>query len=80
MRIDQHVQLDALVAAIADEYGLDATLRTENGRFSVRFSLPLEHPEPSQSSGSGSWLRRIFPWWTRAEQVSWPQVEPRPSG
>src|SRR5579871_2425416 len=38
LRLDQWAQCDTLVAQIADESGLDATLRVEDGRFSVRFT------------------------------------------
>jgi hypothetical protein len=70
MRIDQRPQLDRLVSDIANEYALDAALRTEDGRFSVRFSLPADLPKPAQSSGGRSWLGCAFAWWIRTALVS----------
>ena len=61
LRLDQWGQCDKLVAEIAVEYGLDATLRVEDGRFSVRFTRTVEAVEPVQTPGRASWLARLIP-------------------
>jgi hypothetical protein len=59
LRLDQCSEFESLLADIADDYELDATLRLDNGRFSVRFVRPAELVEPVQSSSPVSWLRRL---------------------
>ena len=52
-------QFDALVAAIADEYGLDVRVQHQVGAFSVRFTRrPRPAAAPSQA-GRTSWLARV---------------------
>ena len=59
LRLDQCAQFDRLVADLADEYELEATMRVEDGRFSVRFVRPKELVEPVQTSRPAAWLRRL---------------------
>ncbi len=67
LRPDEQAQFDALVADIADAYGLDATLRVDDAGFAVRFSLPSEVAEqPARRSGAPSWLMRVLPGWRKA--------------
>jgi hypothetical protein len=62
LRLNQWAEFDARVAEIADEYGLEARLHVEDGRFSVRFSLPTNVAEqPARNSGAPSWLLRLLP-------------------
>jgi len=66
LRPDQPAQFESLVTDIADEYGLDATLRVEGGQFSVRFSVPtVRAAESAQSSRAPSWLLHRLPRWRK---------------
>ena len=61
-------RFEDLVAEIADKYALDATLRLEDGSFSVRFSVPTEAEEDggARAAGAPSWLTRFLPSWHQA--------------
>jgi hypothetical protein len=68
LRADDERQFESMVAEIGDEYGLDATLRIEDGKFSVRFTVPFEAEEDGRAGDSGgvSWLTRLLPGWRQA--------------
>src|SRR5579871_3550970 len=63
LRRGEEQRFEDLVAEIADEYALDATLRLEDGSFSVRFSVSAEaeDDERAPSFGAPSWLTRFLP-------------------
>ena len=68
LRADEERQFEGLVAEMADEYGLDATLRMEDGKFSVRFTVAFEAEEAGPAGGPRgvSWLTRLLPRWRQA--------------
>jgi hypothetical protein len=63
LRPDEERRFEGLVAEIADEYALDATLRLGGGSFSVRFSVPSKAEEDggARVAGAPSWLTRFLP-------------------